>query len=420
MKLSNREKNMIVVFGFILIAVAVFFFVVDPIHAANKIAREENQIVESQYRIVKTQVKEEKEIEAVIGDYRDRLSYLESKLPAQVYLEKIIDDIYNHFESYDITIESVAFSLIESSTDDDITTENENGELAIENLRPVMSVEEILSSYEDGEDMSESVIVNDEEIIINYAKIGYMNVGLSFQANYNVYKDALEALSLLDTTVIPTNMSLSKATFDEEADEPDNNKVFVALTVGIPFYYDNEALEDIFFDYEFEPSNDFEEHGPFEYVEIQNLIGVTSSGGINVASITPDIEISLRNSSSDLAAQSIAYNLVNTSAVELDGNRSERYSLELVESNGGVSFRYSNDISSFPSSGYQILESSNDNIIVRVNASTRVNTDDAAGMTLVLNNNTNKSVLFYVFNDDGANPRFNVIVNSGSFDIIRN
>ncbi len=134
MKLSNREKNMIVVFGFILIAVAVFFFVVDPIHAANKIAREENQIVESQYRIVKTQVKEEKEIEAVIGDYRDRLSYLESKLPAQVYLEKIIDDIYNHFESYDITIESVAFSLIESSTDDDITTENENGELAIENL----------------------------------------------------------------------------------------------------------------------------------------------------------------------------------------------------------------------------------------------------------------------------------------------
>ncbi len=420
MKLSSREKNMIVIFGFIIIAVAVFFFVVDPIHAANKIAKEENQIVEAQYRIIQTKIKEEKEIETIIGDYRDRLSYLESKLPAQVYLEKIIDDMFSHFESYDITIESVAFSLIQSSTDDVNTTENESGELAIENLRPIMSVEEILSSYEAGEDMSESVIVNDEEIVINYAKIGYMNVGLSFQANYNVYKDALEGLSLLEMTVIPTNMSLSKATFDEEADEPDNNKVFVALSVGIPFYYDNEPLEDIFFDYEFEPSNDFEEHGPFEYVEIQNLIGVTSSGGINVASINPDIEISLRNSSSDLAAQSIAYNLVNTSAVELDGNRSERYSLELVESNGGISFRYSNDISSFPSSGYQILETSNDNIIIRVNASTRVNTDDAAGMTLVLNNNTNKSVLFYVFNDDGTNPRFNVIVNSGSFDIIRN
>ncbi len=147
---------------------------------------------------------------------------------------------------------------------------------------------------------------------------------------------------------------------------------------------------------------------------------MTSNGGINVNSLSPDFEISLRNSSSDLAAQSVAYNLNSNSAVDLDGNRTERYSMEFKGSDENISFRYSNDINSYPSSGFESLTTSNDNIIIRVNASSRVNSDDAAGVTLVLNNNSNKKVLFYVFNDDVSNPRFNVIVNSGSFDIVRN
>ena len=419
MKLSNREKNMILIFGLALIGVAIYFFVVEPIHQANNAAKEEYQIVDAQYRMVKTQVKDDSEIDTIIGDYRDRLSYLESKLPAQVYLEKIIDDIFSHFISYDITLEAVTFNLLESKVDE--VNEITDGELAVENLRPVMSVEEILNSYEAGEDMVDSVVVGEEVILVNYENIGYMNVSLSFSGNYEIFKDSLEGLSLMDMTVFPTNMSLSKAPFEEDEVNPDNNQVYVALSVAIPFYYDNEPLEDIFFDYEFEPGSDFEEHGPFEYTSISNI--EAGSGGINtkISDVNGDFILNIRNSASDLAAQSMAFGSETDSVLELDSNQNERYTLDIVESNGVVSFKYKNAASSYPaSSGYKSINVSGDNIIVKVNSSGRFNNDDDSALTMVLNNQSTKKVLIYVFNDDVANPRFNVIVNNGSFDIIRN
>ncbi|MCH4888804.1 hypothetical protein EZV73_14510 [Acidaminobacter sp. JC074] len=426
MKLSTREKNMIIVFGIALICVAIYFFVVEPIHVEYKTVKAEYDTVESQYRIVKTQVKDDNEMEAIMADYRDRLARLNAKLPSQVYLEKIIDDMYNHFGSYEIVMDAVTFNLVESEQVEVESIESQDG-LAVENLRPVMSVEEIMESYEAEEDLSGVVVLNEETIAYDYSQLGYMNVNMSFTANYNIFKDALSSLALLDSTVIPTNLSLSKSEYDDEARNPDDNQVFVALSVAIPFYYDNEEKEDIFFDYEFEPEKDFEEHGPFEYVSVTNSTRGSSSSSSDyrpastVTSVNADFTVSIRNSSSDLAAQSLTYSNIPGSKLELDSNRNEKYIMDITESGSSLSFKYSNDNATYPSgSAYEVLSPKGDNIVVKVNSSVRSNLDDDSGLTLVLNNRSSRKVMIYVSDDDPNNPRFNIIVNAGAFEVIRN
>lgn len=424
MKFSSREKNMMVFFSIMLIGVAVYFFVVQPIHENHDIAKEEYNTVDTQYRIIKTQVKKENEIDEIIGDYRDRLAILDSKLPPQIYLEKIIDDMFNHFESYDIVMDTVTFNLVEANKDTSTVVENNDGSLGIENLRPVMSVEEILDSYEAEESLAGIIVVDGEEVTYDYNNIGYMNVNMSFVSNYAIFKDALENLSLLDMTVIPNNVSLTKSDLDEEDRNPDNNEVYVALSVAIPFYYDNEVLEDIFFDYEFEAPADFEEHGPFEYVIVENdNVDSSSSSGSSstVQYVNADFNIAIRNSVSDLAAQSLTYANIAASRLELDANNNERYILDITESGTKLAFKYSNDNASYPAgSGYEVLTPKSENIVIKVDSSTRFNGDDDSGVTLILNNKSSKKVFVYVSNDDSNNPRFNIIVNSGAFEVIRN
>jgi len=334
--------------------------------------------------------------------------------------------MFNHFESYDIVMDTVTFNLIDAKKDDSSVVENSDGSLAIENLRPVMSVEEILDSYEAEESLAGVIVVDGEEVMYDYSNIGYMKVNMSFVANYDVFKDALDTLSLLDMTVIPSNVSLSKSDVDEEDRTPDNNEVYVALSVAIPFYYDNEVLEDIFFDYEFEAPVDFEEHGPFEYTVLESKNtgssnNTSTSSNNSVSSVDADFNISLRNTAADLAAQTMTYSTIASSTLELDANSNERYVLDVLESNGQLSFKFKNDMSSYPvGSSYETFFIDGDNIIIKVNSTARFNSEDNAGMTLILNNQSTKKVMVYVSNDDSNNPRFNIIVNSGMFDVIRN
>lgn len=420
MKLSSREKNMLIFFAVLLVCVAVYFFVVEPIHLAYDEALVEYNSIDSTYKIIKTQVKDENEMASMIEDYRGRLTFLETKLPSQIYIEKIINDVFSHFENYDIVMNAVTFNLVESKQDEEIVTENEDGSLNVENLRPALSVEEILDSYEAEEDLSGVTVYNGETISYDYTNIGYMNVSMNFTANYVVFKEALTALSLLDMTVIPTNLAISKTEYDVET--ADDNLVYVALTVSIPFYYDSEPLEDIQFNYEFEPSNNFETHGPFEYADINNKHVQNVSKPITTSKIiNSDFNIGIRNVSSDFPAQSIAYNNIPGSKLDLDSNGNEKYIMDINESGSALSFKYKNDSRSYPTgSAFEVLSTKGEDIVIKVDSSVRINSDDDAGMTLILNNRSSKKVMIYVTGDDPNNPRFNIIVNSGAFEVIRN
>lgn len=432
MKISKRERNLLIGSGFLILVVVVYLFVITPIHEANELAQTEYDIVDTQYKAVSSQVIASEDMDAIVADYREKIKVLEAELPSAIHLEQIIDLMFDHFNEYDIIINNISFALIEATKEEVVATDDDA--MGIENLQEPMSVEEILDEYENSSRLSEAFnVANTLDGEISYDNISYMSINISFVSNYDTLKEVLEGLEMLDLTAVITNINLGKNdTIDEEIpeEEKDDNEVTVSLDLSIPFYYDNEKQKDFIVDYSFEKGADYIDHGPFEYEVIEKTGDVveegsssddsTTSHAIDPLSISPEFYISLNSKASDLAAQSMSYYKMNNSELNLNANNSEKYKLTLTEENGVIKFRYENDVDAYPSSTtYLDLDSKNNSIIVKVFSSNRISSKDLASMTLVLENNTSKKVLFYVFYDDKDKPRFNVIVNKGSFDIIR-
>ncbi len=417
MKLSSREKKLLIILGFLVVCVAVYFYVIRPLNEKNANLKDEQQTVQTKLNTIKSMVKDEKDIDKIVENYKERLLVLESKLPSHVYLEQAINDMFLHFSSYDIIVDTMAFAM------DDPRKEAQQAVLegkGIDNIRPALSPAEIIEAYEKGESITVEEMSEEEKIEAEKNKIGSLKVNLTFRSNYDVFKDALEGLNNLNSTILTENASIAKIEPDDEAINPDINEVMVNLSVSIPFYYDGEKLEDIFFDYEFKPGEGFKEHGPFEYLDI--IQPGNSEGGIAFSSIKGNFDIILKDKASDLPAQSFSTVNVNNSILALDGNKAESYVLSLIESNGKIMYKYKNSVKSYPEKGYKTLNIDKDaeSIIIRVDSMSRINAKDRAGLNLTLNNKTGKKVVFYVFNDDQKSPRFNVSVKSGSYDIIRN
>lgn len=422
MKLSKREKNMLVISAILLLCFAMYFLVVTPIHTEYDLRKTEYDSMKSRYTAVNSVVLTDDQMDGIIVGYRDQISVLESQLPSVIHLEEIINLMFNHFNDFGITVNSITFNMMDQQKDSDLVEDPNDDRMGIEKLQPPMSVEEILDEYENSAELDTYFDVSNQlEGDVNYDNISYMSISLAFESNYLVLKDVLEGLETLDITAVTNDINITK---NVDVEEDDNNEVVVSLSISIPFYYDNEKQKDYIFDYSFNKGEDYIEHGPFEYDVIENLedaLVVPEKDEIDQISISPEFYVSLNSKASDLPAQSMSYYGMNNSELNLNSDKNERYDLTLTQENDEVYFNYKNSNTSYPSgTSSMIVNQKNDAIIIKVFSSNRISESDNASMTLVLNNETNKKVLFYVFYDDKEKPRFNVIVNKGNFDVIRN
>lgn len=419
MKITKKEKRMILVSLILIIAVAVYFLIVTPIHENNKLTKEEYEQVNSQYAIIKSQIIDDKDMDKLISAYRAKIKSLESQLPSVIHLEQIIDLMFNQFENNEIIINSITFSM--NDRKEEVV---DDGLMGIEKLQGPMSVEEILDEYENSNKINIPMNFAGEVIEeIDYNNISYLSINMSFTGNYNNLKSVLEDLELLDITAVTTDINISKKETDDEDIDVDNNAVNVGLSLAIPFYYDNEKDKEYIFDYSFEKGSDYIERGPFEYdvIEKEDVDDSSSSTSDNHLNIYPDFFITLHSESSDLAAQSISYYTLSNSELALNSNENERFELNITESNGKVSYQFKNALDAFPSSTATMnFIPDGEDIVVKILSSSRGISNDNASMTLVLNNSSSRKVVFHVFYDDDERPRFNLVVNKGKFEIYRN
>lgn len=417
MKLNNRERQMLFAAIFIVLVAFIYFYIISPIHASYNDAVERHDLIEGQYRVLTNQREDKASIDALILDYRKDIEALEKRLPSTIHLEEIIDVIFSVFDHNFITLQSVTFSMNEEES-----YQETPDQMGVEKLSEAYSVKEILDAYENDIDISQLVITEEDNLLeLGYDSISNLSVNLSFASNYEDLKNLLKSFENLDKTVIVSHLSTSKILKHEDDENYDDNAVTVALTLNVPFYYDQETPSE--FKYNYDSTQERDPHGPFEYEVIENYENgkAIENNTLDVLEIRPDFNISLHSSASDLPAQSMSYYAFNESNLNLNANRTERYYLELSESNGQVYFKYSNNVESYPSSGGMLaLTQRNDEIVIQVYSSSRITKDDLSALDLILNNKTSYKVNFYVFNDDIQEPRFNVIVNAGDYNIIRN
>lgn len=419
MKLSKREKMLLLLSVLGLIGVAVYFYIIVPIHTNYDYAVEQHKIVDTQYKVLKTQIKNDTQMEAIIDGYRMDIERLEHSLPSKIHLEQIIDLMFDHFFDHGVIINNITFSMNDST---EVQSE-EDDQMGIEKLEEPMSVEEILDQYENDVRLSEQVKAYAYDGELSYDNISYLSIGLNFQADYNQLKVVLEGLENLSLTTIITDLNVTKIKASEDDEDISINDVGVSLNLSIPFYYDNEEDKEYIFDYSFEKGEDYKEHGPFEYESIENqevIEDYDASEPITQIDASSEFLITLASTASDLPAQAMSYYGANDSDMTLNANKSERYDLLLEEIGETVYFRFSNDVTSYPNAiGTAPLAIIDEDIVINVHSSNRISSDDLAGMTLFLNNKTSKNVVINIYHDDKNKPRFNAIVTKGKYEINR-
>ncbi|MBN2797024.1 MAG: hypothetical protein JXR88_16555 [Clostridia bacterium] len=418
MKLSKREKNLLLLSVLGLVVVALYFYIIVPIHTNYDFALEQYSTVDTQYKILQTQLKTDAQMDDLIESYRDEISRLEQSLPSAIYLEEIIDVMFDHFYTHGVIINNITFSM-----NDSVSSETEDSDqMGVEKLEAPMSVEEILEQYENDVKLSDQVKAYAFDGELSYDNISYLSIGLNFQADYNQLKLVLDGIEKLSLTTIITDLNVSKIK-DTEENQVSDNLVGCSLNLSIPFYYDNEAQKEYIFDYSFDKGEDYKEHGPFEYEIIENkedeMDNIYSEPVVDIES-SSEFAITLNASASDLPAQAFSYYAASDSELSLNANANERYDLILEEIGGTVYFKYANSIESYPNTmGNAPLSMIGSQIIINVSSSNRISKDDLAGMTLFLENNTSKDVIINIYHDDKEKPRFNVIVTKGSYEINR-
>lgn len=417
MKLNNRERNLLIGALILIGVIFVYFYVITPIHSNFRETKDELAIINTQYKIIKAQKEGDQDMDSIITDYRDRVANLQVSLPSTVHIEEIIDIIFRTFKYNQITLNSATFAL----NDKDETQKVDDEMMGIERLSGGYSIEEILTQYEKTNDVTQFVLAEDgSQVALTYDSISNLSVNISFTSNYDLLKALLASFEDLQKTIIISNLNVSKVVKNDDDYNYDDNEVTVALSLTVPFYNDNDETE--MFIYNYMSNQERDNHGIFEYETIENYENGKQGKDENVEilDINPDFKIALHSTASDLAAQSMSFYAFNDSVLNLNANRSERYILDLSENNGSVFFRFRNNAETYPVAGTKALTMQGEHIIVQVYSTSRITSDDLASMNLVLNNNTDKKVVFYVFYDDPTSPRFNLIVNSGAYEVIRN
>jgi hypothetical protein len=430
MKLSKREKNLLIISGVLVALFGLYYLVVTPIHENYETAKNEYELVEDQLRVVEQRLLGDDDMDSMVENYKKDIERLEKELPSVLHLEEIINIMFNTFGANDIVINSISFSMQDRKED----VAKEDGKMGIENLQKPMSVEEILDEYDDSRTANRPLDIANEILgEINYDRISYLSITMNYTANYNNLKNVLFDLENLDLTAVTNNIDISKNDTEVEGEVMDYNSVNVNMSLAIPFFYDNEEEKEFIFNYSEQKGNDYRTNGPFEYIPIkpkdESKVGSNSTSNSSskveekeeeevVVAVKPDFFITLNPEASDLAAQTISQYSYSKSELALNSNNNQRFELNIKEDGGKLRYQLINSIDAFPSQATDFaFVPQGDTILVKVLSSSRGNSNDNASMTLVLNNASSKKVVFHVYYDDDNRPRFNLVVNKGQFSV---
>jgi len=317
------------------------------------------------------------------------------------------------------------------------------------------ALDKILSGYEDTvlDNLSKGMVEarfeqaestnnssNSENNVSWESVVSTIDVEISFEGEYNNLKSAITDLEDLDNMVIVKSLTISK-------DSRFKNRIVGSLNLTFPYYYDNEVLEKLVWEYE----STFEEKDPFDYIIKGSLadpnspVSNSSTGSLSSNLTLPDLvdlnsqlglydrvaeEERLLNADFELilsAPTSILNKFFLTKSDQRDFSLSsdkenEEMSVTIIETQGQYSFNYSTSLANFPRLGefVSFVPNYDDALYIKVVSSPRIDNSDVGIGRLNVINKTSKPVKVIVNTDDDSFPRFAIGEREGDVSVIRN
>jgi len=426
MKLTNREKKLIISFVVAGAIVGTYLYGYSPVKEQHDEAKNKYEIKKSEYDSIMSKIEDDAIINARLEEFQFRVAELEEKLPGEVHQEVIIMDVKKIFDDHDVRLQSMSFDNNRSKDEEEETD----------------SLNDIIAGYNNASDYQSQAFQNFSQVIETGTtetadseveeKVSYFQCNLSFETNYKVLKSIMAKFQEREQIIINGDLNIAKTGLSKDG-------ISVTMSLKFPFSPDYAQLRDP----NWYNENTYEEgYDPFDYyMTSPQTSNPTSSGGssssggviaekpvvekpqpveVTPSSLKSDFDMSLTTYTSDLPTAGIYRSGVSYATLYADETDPVFIDMILKKEAGKYYYRYNTPLQYYPSqNGFEEFSPVNkEYIVVEVYSTYRVNEMDNSGVKFRVENNTDLNLDIHTFGDDPSKPRLTLIKQSGNAQII--
>ena len=402
MKMSQREKSLLMIVSCVLVAVLYFQFIFSP--KQNQVSQLENELfdVQTRYDQVMENISSLESRKEKIKKITASVSETTSVLYPTLIQEKIIlalDELINETG----IVATIGFSQISAQAVQPFT----GGTYEL----PKSSLSSLTDQYSDlttSEPVVEEIDSNSESSVTSNSTAEVMSIGLSFTGTYEVVKTFIDAIQSWKYNLVLSNLSLTPL-----------NESEVTGSTTLEFYaipklsnQDQEYLE-------WTLEDTYGKELPFSSGAASGAYSSTIEQLLASGVKVYDFMMLVRSSASDLPAVTIGKALDESrdSYLFIDKNEIEPITVTFKQDGEKYYYQYETSEGAYPSSGELGVEFTpvNDTIEMQIMSESRLEATDQVGVQLKVKNETNLVVNIEIKDDDTEAPR--ISVNSEGFTV---
>ncbi|SMB95010.1 type IV pilus assembly protein PilO [Desulfonispora thiosulfatigenes DSM 11270] len=402
-KLTNREKNLLIFLAVIIICTAYYQFIFVPLYTKVTDKSEELELLEEKLNIYQELIASKK-----LVDKEYKVANLKDQKASEKFLpfirqERLILDIDQMIKETNIQVSSIDFSKIETKNIREKT--DSKPEEKKSNLLKDMN-----DSYFQRKDIKNKEEPKNEENK-EVVPVEQIKLSLSFTGTYNQILDFIKKLEGFDKKILLESLKIGQSDVFTEN---------LSANIAINFYaIPKLQIEEEY--YKWEINNTYGKDNPFKAIagyskpqaEVTNgtIKALASDFIINVNPITSDLPSVVMSKSKDASMQTYVF---------ADNPDYENVTFQVFQKDNKYFYKYKTRLDSYPKdfdSSQVEFKPVNGEVVLRIYTQNRVNEKDNNGINLSLSNKSDLNLRVIVNGDDTQKPRIKIQHKEGNVSL---
>ncbi|WP_040212460.1 hypothetical protein [Clostridium polynesiense] len=409
MKLSKREKLLLMIFGILMVGAGYYKYIFHPQRTAVNKLKEEKTLLTAKLDNMKIYISSEDKKEKDIKIINEKIISKTGNLYPSIEQQKLIVELDKLLKASRVD-GNMSFSEITAETLND----KKNKDAENVNFSPLTDIVKEYNGIVNKDKKQAAVYSSAPEKEKKTAKVQSMKINLNFKAQYSNFINLLRSFETHDKKIAVSSVSLTQNTKDEIT----GTAVLEVFAVPKITDEDGEYLK-------WEGTDSQGKENPFKGGETQEKKGLSIEDSSKSEAYSYDFIMSVRGVNSDLPSFILgkAKDRDKKTYIYADNKNKEEVEIVFTAKEGRYFYKYKTAAESYPlnyeGEGTDFLPSGSD-IVLKAYSSKRKGEEDVSSVNIKIINNTDKNILFNIEGDEAARPRITVNAQGGNVDVKRN
>ncbi len=412
MKLSIREKIMLIVLGLMLIIGGYYKFILSP--QLTKLDNMKQEVIDKKAEVerVKLEISEKSPVHKNFKIINAKIKSMTKPLFPSINQEKIIVILDDMLEKSNLEGNSISFSEIDVNEIDVKKEEEKDKDYLIKNLSEEYKGNKKVKKDEESNENQENTDENKKET-------EKMTATISYKGKYKDLIIFLEQIETYDKKILVSNISISKAkenNTDEYGIVTEENSITGSIALDFYSVPKIHKQDEEYLKWDFD--NGYGKDDPFVpfsgYSEYNKNNEVVNNDFImTVKPISSDLPTVIMGRAMDKLGRSYVY---------ADNQNFENVEFQIVQVDKKYYYKYKTQAEAYPKDyDNDMIEFDPHGTTVNLNiiSNKRNSAEDTSGINLSLINKTNLKLNVNVDYEDTKNPRVKVVNKLGSVKVIK-